>query len=123
MQNTRKYVIVMYAYNALTSYLLKGFDLIMGSSVLSSTIVQVFCYRPKFKCICEVSVFPNPWKSLVRYFEHRRRVMYVSFSPFFIAQFRMMQLHREPPIENKISYTIEIIFIKSVANKFIDASV
>ena len=121
MENTRKYVIVMYAYNALTSNLLKGFDLIMGSSVLSSTIVQVFCYRPKFQCICEVSVFPNPWKSLVRYFEHRRRVMYVSFSPFFIAQFRMM--HREPPIENKISCTIEIIFIKSVANKFIDASV
>ena len=56
MQNTRKYVIVMYAYNALN--LLKGFDLIIGSSALSSTIVQVFCYCPKFKCICEVSVFP-----------------------------------------------------------------
>lgn len=84
----------------------------MGSSVLSSSIVQVFCYRPTFKCICEVSVFPNPWKSLVRYFEHRRRVMYDSFSPFFIVQFRMMQLHRELPIENKISYTIEIISLK-----------
>ena len=32
----------------------------------------------------------------------------------------MRRLDRDPPIEHKISYTIRIILIKSVANKFID---
>ena len=112
MQNTRKYVIVMYAYNALlNSNLLKGFDLIMGSSALSSTIVQVFCDRPKFKCICEVSVFPNPWKSLIRYFEHRRRVMYVSFSPF------LRSLEWCNCIENRRSRTRSLIRYESFSLK------
>ena len=39
----------------------------------------------------------------------------------YYAQLRnIVQLHREPMIEHKISYTIRIILIKSVANKFID---
>ena len=44
------------------------------------------------------------------------------FRVLHFAQLRMIQLRREPPIENKnkISYTIRIILIKSVANKFID---